>query len=56
MVNASFIFILNLKQYETNIPMGCAEELKNSMVSMINIEKMPIVKPKVQKVRRFLNL
>jgi len=56
MLNASFIFILNLQQYEINIPMGCAEELKNSMVSTSNIERMPILKFKVQKIHRFLNL
>lgn len=29
-------------------PLGCAEELKNYLVSMLNIERMPIVKLQVQ--------
>lgn len=41
-------FILNLQQHATNIPLASAEELKNSLVSMLNIERKPIVKSGVQ--------
>lgn len=49
-------FYIKFIAIANNIPMGCAEELKNSMVSTFNIERMPTVKFKVQKVHRFLNI
>lgn len=49
-------FFIKFIAIANNIPMGCAEELKSSMVSTFNIERMPIVKFKVQKVHRFLNI